>query len=186
MKTLFEAAGELQRFLAGKRWKFCFIGGIALQRWGEPRLTLDADISLLTGFGGEEEVAREIIAAYRPRINDAVAFARDNRVLPVEAGNGARFDISLAAFDFEEEIIDRASYFDFSPSVRLLTCSAEDLAVMKAFACRDKDLADLRTIVARQGAALDKKTILERLKPLAAIKPEEDIPRKIMPILGKL
>lgn len=185
MKTLFEAAGELQRFLAGKSWKFCFIGGIALQRWGEPRLTLAADLSLLTGCGREEEVAREIIAAYRPRINDAVAFARENRVLLVEAANGAKFDITLAAFDFEEEIIDRASYFDFSPAARLLTCSAEDLVVMKAFACRDKDLADLRTIAARQGAALDKKAVFERLKPLAAIKPEEDILGKITPIPGE-
>jgi hypothetical protein len=186
LKTLFEAAAALQQFLAGKRWKFCFIGGIALQRWGEPRLTLDADISLLTGFGGEEAVAREITAVYRPRIKDAVAFARDNRVLLVEADNGAKFDITFAAFDFEEEIINRASYFDFSPSVRLLTCSAEDLAVMKAFACRDKDLADLRTIVLRQGAALDKKAVMEKLKPLAAIKPEEDILTKALKILGKI
>lgn len=186
MKTLFEAAAGLQQFLSGKRWKFCFIGGIALQRWGEPRLTLDADISLLTGFGREEEVAREITAVYRPRVNDAVAFARDNRVLLVEAANGAKFDITFAAFDFEEEIINRASCFDFSPSVRLLTCSAEDLAVMKAFACRDKDLADLRTIVARQGAALDKKAVIERLRPLAAIKPEEDVLAKAAMILGKI
>ena len=31
------------------------MGGVALQRWGEPRLTQDVDLTLLTGFGDEEQ-----------------------------------------------------------------------------------------------------------------------------------
>jgi hypothetical protein len=38
-----------------RRWEFCLIGGLAVQRWGEMRTTLDVDITLLTGFGREEE-----------------------------------------------------------------------------------------------------------------------------------
>lgn len=34
--------------------QFCFIGGLALLRWGEPRTTRDTNLTLLTGFGGEE------------------------------------------------------------------------------------------------------------------------------------
>jgi len=29
---------------------FCFIGGIGVQGWGEPRFTHDADLALWTGF----------------------------------------------------------------------------------------------------------------------------------------
>ncbi|MBN1783222.1 hypothetical protein JW948_18950 [bacterium] len=54
MKALYHAAGEIQNFIRSEKWKFCFIGGIALQRWGEARLTQDIDISLLTGFTDEE------------------------------------------------------------------------------------------------------------------------------------
>lgn len=43
MNPLFAAALELQRFFAARQWRFCFIGGLAVQRWGEPRLTLDVD-----------------------------------------------------------------------------------------------------------------------------------------------
>lgn len=28
-----EAAGEVQRFCQRQGWRFCFIGGVALQRW---------------------------------------------------------------------------------------------------------------------------------------------------------
>ena len=53
MIELVEAATELQAFCEERGWSFCFIGGLALQHWGEPRLTLDVDATLLTGFGRE-------------------------------------------------------------------------------------------------------------------------------------
>ncbi len=39
------AAGEVERFCQRQGWRFCFIGGVALQRWGEPRLTQDVDLT---------------------------------------------------------------------------------------------------------------------------------------------
>lgn len=58
MNPLLATAVELQRFFEERRWSFCIIGGIALQRWGEPRVTQDADATLLTGFGGEGKFVR--------------------------------------------------------------------------------------------------------------------------------
>src|SRR5437879_7554464 len=52
------AAEDVQAFCQRHHWGFCFIGGVALQRWGEPRLTQDVDLTLLTGFGREEEFER--------------------------------------------------------------------------------------------------------------------------------
>ena len=48
------AAGEIQKFCQAQGWRFGFIGGVAVNRWGEPRLTQDVDLSLISGFGGEE------------------------------------------------------------------------------------------------------------------------------------
>lgn len=53
MKALFHLAAEIQELCISNCWPFCFIGGIALQRWGEPRLTVDVDLSLFTGYGKE-------------------------------------------------------------------------------------------------------------------------------------
>jgi hypothetical protein len=48
------AAEEVQQVCQQQDWQFCFIGGVAVQRWGEPRLTQDVDLTLLAGFGSEE------------------------------------------------------------------------------------------------------------------------------------
>lgn len=48
MKSLFLVAAELEAFLIERGWRYCFIGGIAVQRWGQPRLTNDIDLTILT------------------------------------------------------------------------------------------------------------------------------------------
>ena len=45
------AALELQERLQEIGLPYCFIGGVAVQGWGEPRLTLDADASVLSASG---------------------------------------------------------------------------------------------------------------------------------------
>src|SRR5204862_6288617 len=63
VNPLFVAALDLQAFCVGKGWRFCVIGGVAVQRWGEPRLTLAVDVTLLSGFGAEESCVDETLAA---------------------------------------------------------------------------------------------------------------------------
>ncbi|MBI4350807.1 MAG: nucleotidyl transferase AbiEii/AbiGii toxin family protein [Elusimicrobia bacterium] len=175
MKTLFQTAAELQTFLEKEKYRFCFIGGIALQRWGEPRVTVDVDVTLLTGYGGEAPFIRALLKEYRSRIPDAAAFAAENRVLLLKSAGGIALDIALAALPFEEEAVDRATVFEFLPGLRLLTCSAEDLIVMKSFANRTRDWADVKTVIERDPGRLDKTYILERLTPLAEIKAAPEI-----------
>ena len=52
MNPILETALEVQRFCRSRRWRFCFIGAIAVQRWGEPRLTQDVDLTVLSGRAG--------------------------------------------------------------------------------------------------------------------------------------
>lgn len=52
------AAGELQRFCERQGWRFCLIGGVAVQRWGEPRFTQDVDLTLLTGSARRNDMWR--------------------------------------------------------------------------------------------------------------------------------
>ncbi|MGD0620777.1 MAG: hypothetical protein ABSB67_24380 [Bryobacteraceae bacterium] len=58
MIDLFTAAKQLQDFCDRQGWQSCFIGGIAMQRWCEPRVTRDIDLTLLAGFGDEERFAQ--------------------------------------------------------------------------------------------------------------------------------
>jgi len=85
---VFAAAGEVQRFCQSQGWRFCFIGGVALQRWGEPRLTQDVDLTLLTGFGQEEQFVDVLLKEFIPRRSDAREFALSRRVLLIETRIG--------------------------------------------------------------------------------------------------
>ena len=53
MRRLYLFAAEVQAFCEERGWRFCFIGGVAAQAWAESRVTKDADLTLITGFGGE-------------------------------------------------------------------------------------------------------------------------------------
>ena len=108
MSPILEAALDLQAFCQARSWRFCFIGGIVVPRWGEPRTTADADLTLLTGFGGEEAFVDALLASFRPRRGDARELALARRVLPVEAGNTVPLDVSLGKLPFEERLVDRS------------------------------------------------------------------------------
>ena len=174
MNAIFIAAREVADFMTARRWKFCVIGGLAVQRWGEPRLTQDADLTLLTGFENEAFYVDALMAHFSPRREDAREFALINRVLLLNAKNKVSVDISLAGLPYEEEVIASATPFAFADGTILPTCSADDLFVMKAFAARPRDWMDAEGIVARQGERLDHDYIWTRLKDLsdAVYRPE--------------
>jgi hypothetical protein len=166
VNPIFHAGVEVERFCRSRGYRFCFIGGLAVQRCGEPRLTQVVDLTLLTGFGTEGPFIDGMLGAFRGRIDDARDFALANRVLLLKASNDVPLDISLGAMPFEERSTERATRFDVGEGASLTTCSAEDLVVHKVFAGRAKDWLDVDGIVRRQGAKLDTRLVLDELEPL--------------------
>ena len=65
---LLDAAREVQDFCDKQGWRSCFIGGIAVQRWSQARVTRVVDLTLLTGFGHEISFIEALLAHYMPRI----------------------------------------------------------------------------------------------------------------------
>lgn len=170
MNPIYAAAAEIQDFCGRQGWAFCFIGGVAVQRWGEPRLTIDVDLTLLTGFGQESRFADALLERFGARMPEAREFAIRNRVLLLSASNGVPLDIALGAMPFEERSIQRATDFEVEPEIHLRICSAEDLIVHKAFAGRDRDWADISAIASRQGKRLNIGLIHSELDPLLELK----------------
>ena len=138
-------------------------------RWGEPRLTRDVDLTIVTAYGAEAPVVDGLLGRFTPRIDDARAFALQNRVLLLAAGNDVPLDVALGALDFESRAVRRASPWSVG-EVALRTCSAEDLIVHKAFAGRDRDWLDIEGIIVRQGETLDGELVLRELVPLLELK----------------
>lgn len=182
---VFEAALELQRFCESRQYRFCFIGAVALQRWGDPRVTQDVDLTLLTGFGGEEHFISELIQHFRPRRPDAVQFALKNRVLLLFASNDVPIDIALGGLPFEARTIERSSAWQITPATKITTCSAEDLVVHKAFANRGQDWPDIERVLMRQMKRLNVDLIFEELRPLLQLKGEPEIEERLRKMIAE-
>jgi hypothetical protein len=88
-------AAELHAVCQSNNWQFCFIGGLALRRWSEPRETVDVDLSLFAGFGDERQFCDVLLKHFAARISDA----------------------ALAALPYEALVIERSSYFVYPPDV---------------------------------------------------------------------
>ena len=175
MNAVIRAAADLQTVCEAEGWRFCFIGGLAVQRWGEPRETVDVDLTLLTGFGGEARFIATLLDHFAPRVANPAEFALANRVLLLRASSGVGFDIALGGLPFEETAVDRSSSFIYPPDVPLRTCSAEDLIVLKAFADRPKDWVDVDGVIIRQSGRIDWVYVRASLAPLAELKEAPEI-----------
>jgi len=180
MTGLFEAARQLQAFCDRQGWRSCFIGGIAVQRWGEPRVTRDVDLTLLTGFGGEERIHRQ--AARRvPRSNRQCArvcapaprtSAQDSR----RAGN--RY-ISRCAAVRRKSGRPRIGLFlwprSFDPN--MLSRRSDRVETVRI---APLDIHDAESVAIRHNDDLDWNYIEEQLRPLAEIKDDPAIMKTLL------
>jgi hypothetical protein len=159
------AASVVEGFCRGRNWRFCFIGGIAVQRWGMPRFTQDVDLTLLAGWGNEAEFVDAILGHFQARRTEMRKFALQRRVVLVKTAAGVDIDIALGALPFEERSIERATAWTVG-GLALTTCSAEDLLVHKVVASRDRDWGDVDSVLLRQHGKLNLDLVRQEIEPL--------------------
>lgn len=174
---LVEAAVEVQAALSAAGIRSCVIGGLAVQRWGEPRATRDVDFSVPAPLGEEARPIDLLLDAFAPRRADARSFALTHRVLLIYSTNQVAVDVGLAATPFEAEVLDRGSAWAATEDRSIVTCSAEDLVLYKLVAGRPGDVADIEGIVRRQGRKLDVDRIRRYGALFADLKEDPDLSR---------
>ncbi|MGB7347578.1 MAG: DUF6036 family nucleotidyltransferase [Pirellulaceae bacterium] len=179
LSELVAAAARLQRQWEADEIPFCFIGGLAVSVWGQSRQTNDVDATVWTEFGNERPMIDRLLGGLKGRIEDADKFALVNRVLLTQESQGVDVDISLAAFPFERNLIQRAQLEPLRDE-KLRVCGASDLIILKAFANRPHDWDDIRGIVVRSGTMLDWELIESELTVLANLKEEPEIIERIL------
>lgn len=146
MNALIRAAADVQAVCEPHQWRYCFIGGLAALRWGEPRETVDVDVTVITGFGNETAFVSVLARAFQPRIDDAAAFAQVNRVLLLRAASGVGLDIALGGLPFEELAVARST-----PPRRGLHAYGVDGRLVSKYTCR-------MTLRARRSRAEDRES----------------------------
>jgi hypothetical protein len=166
--VLENALTDLARLLAESRIPYMVVGGIANAVWGEPRATLDIDVTLWVEEAAIPATVDILSQSFRPLVADPSGFIADTRVLPMESTDGVRIDVIFGMLPFEREAVQRAVHFAIA-GVPVSFCTAEDLVLMKIISERERDLADARAVVARRLPELDLAYLGPRVAELSAI-----------------
>lgn len=133
---------------------YMVIGGFANLVWGEPRTTMDVDITVdihglgLDAFASWASTVGEVL------IDDPVAFAERARVLPVRTEQGLSVDFILATLPFELAAIGRARPVRIE-GTDVRVCGPEDFIIHKVISERARDHEDIVGVLKRQAGNLD-------------------------------
>ncbi len=168
MNKLDGALKDVQEFLKKQGVPYMVIGGIGNLVWGEPRLTVDIDITVHISPVKERDFIREIESRFRILVENPDEFVKKTRVLPIEITQSVKGDFIFAGLDYEKKAIERAVEVEISKNNRVRVCTAEDLIIHKALSEREKDWQDIEGILLRRGALLDKKYIDKWLHEFAS------------------
>lgn len=153
--SLIDVLVEVSTHLDSCRVPYMVIGGIATTYWGEPRATLDVDLSVLVSDAELSMFVQRLPSNLSLRApQPVVEFILRTRVLPLRHASGVDIDLVFAVLPFEEEALERAIEVPIEGSfVRMV--SAEDLVLMKIFSERSKDRGDVATVLSRRWHELD-------------------------------
>jgi len=173
MKSLESALIAICRFLKQQNIPYMVIGGMANAVWGEPRATLDIDITIWVEDAKIQNLIQSLTPDFKLLPENPREFISKTRVLPIATQTNTRIDLLFGMLRFEESAISRAIEKDIHGTpVRF--CTSEDLILHKIISDREKDLHDAKNIIAHQKNKLDIVYLEPRIKELAEIleKPE--------------
>lgn len=141
---------KLSGGLAAAGIPYMVIGGQAVLLHGQPRATLDIDITLgvdVEAFGQVLDASGKIGLDPIPEAPEA--FARRTMVLPAkDRDSGIRVDFIFSFLPYERQAIERAVTVAID-GVSVRFASVEDLVIHKMFAGRPRDIEDVRGILIR-------------------------------------
>ncbi len=165
-RFLFRAALEVQRGLRERGLTFCFIGGVALQRWGEVRQTSDIDLTVICRLGEERRTIEKLQEVIPSRVEGAEQLALEGRMYLGRSSARIEVDVSMGFTPYEHRLMERAVDVEFGVEEALHCCSGEDLVILKTVANRGQDWVDIGRIIQRSGSHLRWDLVFEEIGPL--------------------
>jgi hypothetical protein len=173
--SIFEAAVEIATFLEDNEFPYAVLGGLAPQHWGEPRTTQDVDIVVMVPSEMEEQFLRKVLDHFKPRMSDALSFAKRHRVLLITSSDGTPTDISLGIPGYEDVVMRRAREVSLASLRPIRIVSGEDLIIHKCVAGRARDIEDITRILIRQKTKLDLRYVHRWLREFAPLIESHDV-----------
>ena len=158
----------LARLLAKHQIPYMIIGGLANAVWGEPRATLDIDVTISADTSDAGRISSLLDRHFRALVSDPEAFAEETRVLPLESRTGVRVDLIFGLLPFERDAIERAKPVAIADE-EIRFCTPEDLILLKIISRRERDQADVQGILRRRLSGLDLEYLEPRIEELSEL-----------------
>ncbi len=156
---------DIAEFLKKQKIPYMIIGGIANLFWGEPRTTLDIDVTVKIKDENVPEFVNKIKGKFHVLVSEPEKFISKTRVLPVEAEN-LTIDIIFATLPYEERAIRRAVIRKVAKT-KVNICSLEDLIVHKIISERPKDIEDVKKILSMQKKLINRRYLTPKIRELS-------------------
>ena len=168
MTLLEKALIDLSKILFEKHIRYMVIGGMANAVWGNPRATIDVDVTVWVQDKKIEYTTQIFAEEFDVLVPNPIEFIKETRVLPLRTLDGVQLDIIFGSLPYEEEAIHRAVNVSISGTL-VRFCTPEDLILHKIISNRNKDVTDACGIVKKRLKNLDLAYLDPRIRELANI-----------------
>jgi hypothetical protein len=165
---------QLIRLLDKAKIPYMVIGGLANAIWGQPRSTLDIDITIWAPATNTAGLLRVLARQFTPLVEDPEEFVARTRVLPVKSRSGVKADLIFGGLPLEEEAIHRATAVPMHDTL-VRFCTAEDLILHKIISDRERDQSDVQGVLSARLEQLDLSYLEPRIRDLAGLLDRSDI-----------
>lgn len=166
MTRLEAALLEVTALLDELQLDHMLIGGLAVALWGEPRATLDVDLTLWVESDKFESVIAALTTRLTVRTPQPLEFVRRTRVLPVQASNGIPVDLLFAAWPLERQALENAVVRRVAGAA-VRVAALDYLLLLKLISDRPKDLADAAALIRRHRGTVNVDWLERELSDLA-------------------
>jgi hypothetical protein len=166
MTRLEAALLEVAALLDELHLPYMLIGGLAVAQWGEPRATLDVDVTVWVEADEFESTIEKLAARITARSLEPLEFARRTRLMPALATNGIAVDLVFAQWPFEREAIEHAVERRVAGAT-VRVAPLDYLLFLKLVSDRPRDLADAKALLTRQRSTVDLAWLEKEIAALA-------------------
>lgn len=158
---------EICRTIHESGLPYAVVGGLATAVWGEPRATLDVDVTVWAEESEIPPLLDQLKEQFTILVPDPSDFIAQTRVLPLQSTGKVRIDLIFGLLPFEEAATSRAVGVEVAGE-QVRFCTAEDLILMKIVSERPRDLEDVRSVILRQ-RSLDFEYLEPRIRELSEL-----------------
>jgi predicted nucleotidyltransferase len=140
---------RIARCLNTAQVPYMVIGGQAVLRYGEPRLTKDVDIALGTDLDQLPAILQLVDEIDLFPLVEPETFTRETMVLPCQERQiGVRVDLIFSYSPYEQTALQRVQRITLAGEM-VCFVSVEDLMIHKMIAGRSRDIDDVRSLLVR-------------------------------------